>query len=175
MTTVAANQVRQVHIGNSRLNTLAVLAREMAIPTFAQLRSPASLQWWEWGKVIGIANFIIVAVLSMANCTLHPLALAMLLHITADFSCQSAETSMRKGKSEHHLLVHALVGGGLPMIAVGLATANPVALVTRTATSVVIHYVVDRTQKFGLGQATLGIILDQACHVLTILILVLTG
>ncbi len=172
MTTVVANQVRRVHIRNSHTNTLAALAREMSIPTFAQLRSPSSLQWWEWGKVLGIVNFIIVAILSMANCTLHPLVLAMLLHITADFSCQSSETSLRKGKSKRHLLVHALVGGGLPIVAVGLTMVNPVALVTRTVISVVVHYVVDRTQKFGLGQTALGIILDQACHLLTILILV---
>jgi hypothetical protein len=35
------------------------------------------------------------------------------------------------------------------------------------------HYVVDWTRNFGLQQVALAIALDQTCHVLTILVLVL--
>jgi hypothetical protein len=147
----------------------------MSIPTFDRLRSPLSLKWWEWGKVIGIANSVVVVILSIAGHPPHPLAMALLLHVTADFTCQSLETALRKEESNRHLLVHAIVAGGLPTVAAGLATANPVALVTWAAIGVVIHYAVDRTHKFGLREVALGVILDQACHLLTILALVLTG
>ena len=52
---------------------------------------------------------------------------------------------------------------------------NPVAVVACTAVGAVSHYAVDWKRKFGLRQMALAIVLDQACHLLTILVLVLTS
>ena len=175
MTTAIANQVEQLHAGDGHTNVLPTFVQELAIPTLTRLQSPASLEWWEWGKVLGIASLVVLTLLSIVDCAPHPLAVAMLLHFTADFTCQAAETALRKEESNRHLLAHATVAGGLPLAAAGLATGNPVATVTWTAIGVAIHYAVDRTCKFRLGQAAPGIVLDQACHLLTILILVLAG
>ena len=76
--------------------------------------------------------------------------------------------------SGRHLLVHALAAGGLPLAVAGLGTGNPVAVVTWTAVGAASHYAVDWTHKFGLQQVALAVVLDQACHLLTILVLVLT-
>jgi hypothetical protein len=57
----------------------------------------------------------------------------------------------------------------------GLVIGNPVAVIICTAVSAASHYAVDWTRKFGLRQMALAVVLDQACHLLTILVLVLTG
>jgi hypothetical protein len=57
----------------------------------------------------------------------------------------------------------------------GLLTGNPVAVVIWTVAGAISHYVVDWTRKFGLRQVALAAGSDQACHLLTILVLVLTG
>jgi hypothetical protein len=175
MTTAIANQGQHLYIGGDHTNVLPTFIRELSIPTLTRLQSPASLVWWEWRKVLGIASIVVLAILAIVGCAPHPLVVAMLLHITADFTCQTTETALRKKESDRHLLIHALVAGGLPMIAAGLATANPVVTITWTIIGVFSHYAVDWTRKFGLRQVALGIILDQACHLLTILILVLAG
>jgi hypothetical protein len=72
-----------------------------------------------------------------------------------------------------HLLVHALAAGGLPLAVAGLLTQNPLAVVTWMVAGAISHYAVDWTRKFGLRQVALAITLDQICHLLTILVLVL--
>jgi hypothetical protein len=175
-TTIAGQaQIRQSHRDHSHTNGLAALAREMSIPTLTQLRSPSSLQWWEWGKVMGVASLVTLAILPIVGYVPHPATVAVLLHIAADYTCQSAETVLQKGSSRRHLLIHALAAGGLPLATAGLVARNPVATLTWMAAGAASHYLVDSTRKLGLGQRALGIVLDQACHVLTILVLVLTG
>jgi hypothetical protein len=175
MTTAIANQRQRLYTRDGYANVLSTFARELSIPALSRLRTPASLVWWEWGKVLGFVSFVVLAILSIVGSTPHPLAVAMLLHITADFTCQTDEMALRKGERDRHLLVHALVAGGLPLIAAGLATANPVITITWATIGAFGHYAVDWTDKFGLRQVALGIILDQTCHLLTILILVLAG
>jgi hypothetical protein len=105
----------------------------------------------------------------------HPAAVALLLHVAADFTFQSPQTVLRKEERGRHLLVHALTAGGLPLAVAGLMTGNPVAVVTWSSVGALSHYFVDWTRKFGLRQAALAAGSDQACHLLTILILVLIG
>lgn len=177
MTTAIANQVQvqQLHVGNSHLTLLRTLARQMPIPTLIRLRSPSLLQWWEWGQVLGTAGLVALATLLMAGYVLHPAAVAVLLHVAADFAFQSTETALRKGERGRHLLVHALVAGGLPLAVAGLVTGYPVAVVTWAAAGAASHYALDWTRKFGLRQVAAGVVLAQACHLLTILVLVLAG
>jgi hypothetical protein len=98
---------------------------------------------------------------------------ALTLHVAADFTFQSPETALRKAECRRHLLVHALAAGGLPLAVAGLLTGNPLAVVTWMVAGAISHYLVDWTRKFGLRQGALAVILDQACHLLTILVLVL--
>jgi hypothetical protein len=147
----------------------------MSIQTLTRLRSPSLLQWWEWAQVMGAAGLVALAILLMAGYVPHLTAVAVLLHVATDFTFQSSETALRKGESSRHLLIHALVAGGLPLAVAGLGTGNPVAVVTWTAVGAASHYAVDWTRKLGLQQVALAVVLDQACHLLTILVLVLTG
>jgi hypothetical protein len=177
MTTAIAGQaqIRQSHTDHDHTNARAALVRETSIPTLTWLWSPSLLQWWEWGKVIGAAGLVALAILFVAGYILHPVVVALLLHIAADFTCQSSETALQKGESSRHLLVHAVAAGGLPLAIAGLVAGNPAATVIWMTVGAASHYLVNRTRKFGLGQQALGIVLDQACHLLTILVLVLTG
>jgi hypothetical protein len=177
MTTAIADQaqIRQSHTGHSHTHALTALARETSIPTLIRLRSPSSLQWWEWGKVMGVASLVALAILPMVGYVPHPAVVAILLHIVADYTCQSSDTALRKGSSRRHLLIHALAAGGLPLAVAGLVAGNPVATVIWVVVGAASHYLVDSTGKLGLEQRALGIALDQACHLLTILVLVLTS
>jgi hypothetical protein len=124
---------------------------------------------------VGAAGLVALAILFMAGYVPHPAAVAVLLHVAADFTFQSSETVLRKGERGRHLLVHALAAGGLPLAVAGLVTGNTVAVIICTAVSAASHYAVDWTRKLGLRQMALAVVLDQACHLLTILVLVLTG
>jgi hypothetical protein len=124
---------------------------------------------------MGAAGLAALAILLMVGCVPHPAAVAVLLHIAADFTFQSSETVLQKEDSRRHLLVHALTAGGLPLAVAGLVTGNAVAVVTWAAVGAASHYAVDWTRKFGLQQMALAVASDQACHLLTILVLVLTG
>lgn len=144
-------------------------------PIFAaalgRLRSLSLLQWWQWGEVIGAAGLIVLAVLLVAGHVPHPAAVAILVHIAADFTFQSAETVSRKTERGHHLLVHALAAGGLPLAIAGLISGNPLAVLSWMAAGAASHYAVDWTRKFGLRRLVLAVALDQGCHALTILAL----
>jgi hypothetical protein len=130
------------------------------------------LKWWQWGKVMGAAGLVLLAILLIAGHVPHPAVVAVLLHFATDFTFQSQETAMRKGERGRHLLIHALVAGGLPLAVAGLLIGSPRATITWAVIGAASHYVVDRSHKFGLRHAVLAIVLDQACHLLVILILV---
>ena len=147
----------------------------MSIHTFAQLRHPSRVPWWTWVENAGATGLVILAVLLLAGRALHPLAIGALLHVAADFTFQSHETSVQKAKRGRHLLVHALAAGGLPLAIAAFLARSPTAVVTWTAFGVVSHYAVDWTRKFGVRRVGLSVLLDQACHVLTILVLALTS
>jgi hypothetical protein len=131
----------------------------------------AALRWWEWVKIVGAAGVVVLVILLVSGHTPPPVVVAVLLHIFADFTCQSSETAARKEERGRHLLVHALVAGGVPLAVAGLMTGNPATALTWVSVGVVSHYAVDWTRKFGLRQAALGVILDQACHLATIVVL----
>jgi hypothetical protein len=176
MTTALANQaqVRPSPAEKGYTSVLERFARQMAIPTLTRLQSPSRLRWWEWGKIVGLIGLVALAVLFVTGGTPHPAVVAVLLHIALDLTLQSTETCLRKGDRGRHLLVHALVSGGLPLAIAGLVAGNPVAALTWAVAGALSHYAVDWTRKFGLRHRALGCTLDQACHLLTILVLALT-
>jgi hypothetical protein len=145
----------------------------MAAQRLTQPQSLSHLEWWNWVKISGAAGLIALLILLIAGRIPHPAVAALTLHVAADFTFQSPETALRKGECRRHLLVHALAAGGLPLAVAGLLTGNPLAVVTWMVAGAISHYVVDWTRKFGLRQVALATILDQACHLLTILVLVL--
>ncbi len=59
------------------------------------------------------------------------------------------------------------------MAVAGLMTGNPVTTLIWTVVSVSTHYAVDWTRRFGLEGTSWGVVLDQVCHLLVILALVL--
>jgi hypothetical protein len=147
----------------------------MSIQTLICLRSPSVLKWWEWGNIIGAAGLLAVAIITIAGYIPHPVLVALTLHVATDFTFQSPETALRKRESHHFLLIHALAAGGLPLAAAGLIAGNSLAILIWTAVGVTSHYALDWTGKFGLRQVALAAAVDQTCHTLTILVLVLAG
>jgi uncharacterized protein DUF3307 len=147
----------------------------MSIEAFALLRHPSRVPWWRWVEIGGACGLIALMVLFAIGRSPHPLAIAALLHIAADFTFQSSETALLKAKRDHHLLVHALAAGGLPLAVAGLVAGSPISVIVWAALGAASHYAVDWTRKFGARRLALGIVLDQSCHVATILILALTS
>ena len=134
----------------------------MASQKLTQPRFPSLLEWWKWVEILGAAGLVALLILLIAGRIPHPAVVALMLHVAADFTFQSPETALRKAECRRLLLVHALAAGGLPLAVVIWMVAGAIS-----------HYMVDWTGKFGLRQVALAITLDQACHLLTILVLVL--
>ncbi len=131
--------------------------------------------YWKCGKAIGVVGLVVLAILHFTGHTPHPAVIAVILHIVSDFTAQSSETAKRKTERGRHLLIHALVAGGIPLAVVGLMTENPYTALVWTVIGATSHYAVDWTHRFGLRDTPLGIVLDQCTHLLIILTLVLIG
>ncbi len=147
------------HARNTRSRTWL---QRLSIPTY-----------WQWGKLVGVVGLVVLAILLVIDRVPHPAIVAVILHIACDFTSQSSETALRKHERGRHLLVHALVAGGLPLALAGLVTGNMVTVLVWTTIGFVGHYAVDWTRRFGLEGTGWGVILDQVCHLLIILALVL--
>jgi hypothetical protein len=142
-------------------------------PTRARLRSLFRLEWYQWIKVGGATGLAALGTLLLAGYIPHPVTVAALLHLVTDFTLQSQQTAINKEQRDRHLVVHALVAGGLPLAIAALMTGDPLAVVVWAALGVTSHYVVDWTRKFGVRRVALAVLLDQACHLLTIVFLAL--
>ena len=156
-------------------HTAQRVCREMSIEALTLLHHPSRVPWWRWVEIGGACGLIALMALFAIGRSPHPLAIAALLHLAADFTFQSSETAVLKATRDHHLLVHALAAGGFPLAVAGLVSGNPISVIVWTALGTVSHYAVDWTRKFGVRRLALGIVLDQTCHVATILILALTS
>lgn len=132
--------------------------------------SPQRLAWWEWCKVAGAAGLIAAAASVLAGVHLPAAAIAVLLHLAADYTFQSAETAARKGERGRHLLVHALTAGAWPLAMAGLATGNLPGVLLGAVVGSVSHWLIDATGKYGLGCTAVGIVLDQVSHLVVILV-----
>ena len=143
----------------------------MSIHTLAQLCRPSRLPWWRWVELGGAVGLGVVAVHLLLGRPLHPLAIAALLHVAADFTFQSEETAIQKSTRDHHLTVHALAAGGFPLAVAALISGSPVNVLVWTIAGTASHYAVDWTRKFGVQRLALGVLLDQGCHLVTIGIL----
>ncbi|MCP4537676.1 MAG: DUF3307 domain-containing protein [Chloroflexi bacterium] len=139
------------------------------IPWLQRLSFPA---YWQWGKLVGGVGLVVLAILLITDHVPHPIIVAVILHLAGDFTSQSSVTALRKHERGRHLLVHALVAGGLPMAITGLVTGNLITTLVWTVIGFVSHYYIDWTRRFGLEGTSRGIVYDQACHLLIILVLV---
>jgi hypothetical protein len=145
----------------------------MSMHALAQLRHPARVPWWRWIEIAGGVGLLVLVVLSVLGHVPHPVVMAALLHLAADFTFQSPQTARLKAQRDRHLLVHALVAGGLPLAIVALVARDPVAMLVWPAIGAAAHYAVDWTRKFGLRRLVWAVLLDQGCHLVTLSILVL--
>ena len=134
------------------------------------LRSPTSLQWWEWFRLAGTLAIVSLLVTLICGVVPSPFVVAVVLHVTLDFTVQSDEVALRKGERGKHLLLHALAAGGLPMAISGLFV-GPAAVLTGTAAGIISHYAVDWTRKFGLRCWWEGVAADQLCHLIVMALL----
>jgi hypothetical protein len=145
----------------------------MSIHALTRIRLPAGRPWWHYLEIGGATGLVVLAILLVVGYIPHPATMAALLHVAADFTFQSPETARKKKTRDYHLLLHAMAAGGLPLAIAAILTQDPLVVVLWAVMGTVSHYVVDWTRKFGLRRTAPAILLDQACHLLTILLLVL--
>ena len=137
--------------------------------------TPSRLHWWEWGRILGLAGVTSLAGMVLAGHVPPAAVIAVVLHVTGDFTVQSDETAARKGERGRHLLAHALVAGGLPLAVAGLAIGHLSIVLSWAVAGAASHYLIDWTRKFGIRSTLASVVLDQAAHVATILTVVLVG
>lgn len=137
-----------------------------------RLRHPELLVWWEWGKVVGAVVLVVLGVLFILGRAPRPAIVGVLLHITSDFTFQSPGMALRKWERGPHLLIHAIVGGGFPLVVAGFMQGGLVVALTWATIGAVCHYAIDWSRRFGIQRLALGVALDQASHVLSILIVI---
>jgi len=140
---------------------------------FTWLRRLSLPVYWKCGKILGGVGVVVLAALFITNHVPHPAIVAVIVHITADFTLQSSEMALRKHERGRYLLIHALVAGGLPLAVAGLVHGNPSTVLIWTGVGIVSHYAVDWTRRFGLNDTPVGIALDQVAHLGIILTLIL--
>ncbi len=143
----------------------------MSIQTLAQLCRPLRLPWWRWAELGGAVGLVALALRLLLGRAPHPLAIAALLHVAADFTFQSEETALQKAKRDRHLVVHALAAGGLPLAIAGSIAGSPASVLLWSFVGTASHYAVDWTRKFGVHNLALAVLLDQGCHLTTIVVL----
>ena len=121
------------------------------------MKQPHRLYWWQWGQLLGVSLPILYFYLGLH----HVLLWAIAFHFFMDFTVQSDETALHKAHGDKQALIcHAFLAGGFAgFIAGGL---------TGLVISVLLHYIIDATNKFGLKNS-FGPILDQMAHVATLL------
>ena len=134
------------------------------------VRTPTSLQWWEWFRLAGALALVALLVALIHRVVLSPFVVAVVLHVTLDFTIQSDEVAARKGERGKYLLLHALAAGGLPMAISGLFV-GPAAVLTGAVAGIVSHYAIDWTRKFGLPAWWEGIAADQVGHLIIMALL----
>jgi hypothetical protein len=134
---------------------------------------PGLRQWWGWGKILGAFGLVFLVILFLTDHIPHPAIVALILHVTCDFTFQTSNTARRKIERGHHLLTHAIVAGGLPLAIAGLVTGDLAIAFAWAISGAASHYAIDWTRKFGMESVLLSAILDQACHILIILVVTL--
>jgi hypothetical protein len=129
------------------------------------------MEWWEWFKLLGALGLLALLPLLTLGASVPPLIVAAALHLAFDFTFQSGETAARKGERGRHLFVHALCAGALPHAVAGILTGNPSLVLVWASIGFISHFGIDWTRKFGVQSVALSATLDQAAH---LLVLVLT-
>jgi hypothetical protein len=120
---------------------------------------PSQLCWWQWGKILGI---LLVALFFSIGVE-HPLLWALAVHFFVDFTAQSSATAVGKARGDWQVIAgHAFIAGGYAGFVVGGLTGLML--------SVMIHFLVDLTNKFGLDEPA-GPALDQAAHLFTLTVI----
>jgi len=123
--------------------------------------APRSLQWWEWGKIIGLVFPLLLLHPTFAS----PFWWAVAAHLFIDFTIQSTPTAIGKVHGDWGVLAyHTFIAGGWPGFILGGLPG--------LAVSVLAHLAVDATKKFGLP-APWGPLADQGSHLATLLLLLI--
>jgi hypothetical protein len=144
---------------DANLRNGRVAGRQTVNLILTAVNHPSRLYWWQWGKILGVVLLALFCSLEVEQSLLWALA----THCFVDFTAQTADTAAGKARGDWQVLAyHSFISGGYPgLIAGGLPGL---------AISVAIHFLVDRTNKFGLEGPT-GSVLDQAAHTITLVVI----
>lgn len=133
----------------------------MATIILNSITNPGELAWWQWGKLIGLVSMLLVGLGLYYGLPVPGIVMAISLHFFIDFTCQSDSTATGKANRDFiALATHSFISGGYA----GFVLAGIEGLII----SVLVHYVVDLCNKFGLPWPS-GPIIDQALHIITII------
>ena len=121
------------------------------------VKQPHRLYWWQWAQLLGVSLPILYLYLGWQ----HALLWAVAIHFFMDFTAQSDETALNKAQGKKQALTcHAFLAGGFPGFIVGGLAGLVV--------SVLLHFAIDASNKFGLKNS-LGPVLDQLAHMTTLI------
>ena len=155
------------------MTTMTIRVRFPARSVTVTVRRPV---WWEWVKLagalglLGLTTWLIPAFPNLP----HPVVFAVVLHLATDFTAQSTEVGLHKYEQPRLLIAHSLTSG-FPLAVAGLASGELTNVLTWTVINIVTHWLIDKTEKFGLGGNNLwGAVLDQLAHLAVILLLTLS-
>jgi len=118
---------------------------------------PSHLYWWQWGKILGVVLIVLFLLMGVE----HPLLWALAAHCFVDFTTQSTATAIGKARGDWRVIAcHAFISGGYAGFVVGGLAGLVI--------SVILHFLVDITNKFGLEEPA-GPALDQTAHLITLI------
>ena len=132
-------------------------------------QAPTSLQWWAWPKLAGLVAAPLLLLALLLGASVPPLVVGLTLHLVLDFTLQSSWVAAEKSSGGKALAYHAAIAGGIPALVAGLAIGPATALFAG-AVGIMSHWLIDRTNKFGLSGWQQGIAADQAAHVAALLL-----
>ena len=115
------------------------------------------LLWWQKAKLIGVATLPLCL-------SLHPALCWSAVHLLLDFTLQSGSTAARKSKGGWALFIHAVVAGGWPGAIAGFLGNGLQGLLWGVFVGAVLHWCIDRTNKFNISSWQWAITVDQLLH-----------
>ena len=126
------------------------------------------LEWWEWAKII----FVATSPLMIFGSHL-PLVGGIALHLFLDFTMQSDKVALEKGSGGASLWAHAIAVGGWSGGAIGFWANELEGFLLGVLLGFVGHLLVDITNKFGIKDWRVGILVDQSLHITNLFIVML--
>lgn len=135
------------------------------------VKAPASLEWWEHGKLLGMVALGAVFGGMLAGAKLDGWVVGLAFHTVLDFTLQSNWVAANKGNRGKALLFHAIIAGGLPGAIKGMMSGGLVGCLIGVVLGTTSHYAIDWSRKYGIKDLRIAIVTDQLSHLVVLLLI----